>query len=440
MKFYNREQELKTLTELYNQSTESGRMTVLTGRRRVGKTLLALQFTASHKSLYLFISKKSEHLLCHEFLQEIKRHFDIPVIGDIRHFKDIFALLLEIARSQRFTLIIDEFQEFFFINPSVYSDIQRLWDLEKDKSKINLIFIGSIYSLMTKIFENSKEPLFQRCDRLIHLKPFKIKTIHQILDDYGAATLKNLFDMYLFTGGIPRYIDILVKNAAFSFEDILDFMLREDSPFINEGKHLLIEELGKEYGTYFSILQLISAGKSARTEIESVLERNVGGYLERMENDYGIIIKIKPINAKPESRVQKYRVTDNFLNFWFRFIYRQRSAVETGNFDYIKQLIKRDYSVYSGRVLEGFFHNLFADTGAFNRIGNFWEKGNQNEIDLVAVNDMKKEMVIAEIKLNKSKIRLEGLKQKSKPLLKSYKGYTTQWLALSLEDAGDYIS
>lgn len=435
MKFYNRQTELNKLQLLYEQSGDSGRMTVLTGRRRVGKTSLALEFAKNHKFLYLFVSKKSESLLCLEYLEEIKKIFTLPVVGEIRNFKDIFALLLEISREEHFTLIIDEFQEFYYLNPSVYSDVQHLWDLDKDKCKLNLIFIGSVYSLMHKIFENSREPLFERADRIFYVKPFKIKTIRDILSDYGCLDAKSLFDLYLFTGGVPRYMDILIKNSALTYEKILDFMLEEDSPFIDEGKNLLIEEFGKEYGTYFSILELISVGKTARAEIESILGCQVGGYLDRLENDYALVSKHKPIDARPNSRLQKYRIVDNFLNFWFRFIYRNRSAVETGNFDYVKQIINRDYSVYSGRVLELFFQQLFADTGQYNRVGSYWEKSNENEIDLVAVNDLKKEIVFAEVKLNKSKIRLEGLKNKSKNLLAAYPGYRAQWLALGLEDA-----
>jgi AAA+ ATPase superfamily predicted ATPase len=439
MKFYDREKEIKLLQTLDKQSEESGRMTVLTGRRRVGKTLLALEFAKSHPFIYLFVAKKSEPLLCTEYIEEIKQVFDIPVIGEIRRFKDVFSLLLEISRKEHFTLIIDEFQEFYHINPAVYSEIQNLWDQEKDRCKLNLIFIGSVYSLMHKIFEDSKEPLFERADRVLLIKPLKIKTLHQILSDYGHSDLKTLFHMFLFTGGVPRYIDILVKNSAFTYEQILDFMLEEYSPFINEGKNLLIEEFGKDYGNYFSILELISVGKSARSEIESILERQVGGFLERLEEDYAIISKHKPIHAKPNSRMQKYRITDNFLNFWFRFIYRHRSAVETGNFDYVKQIINRDYGVFSGRGLEIFFRQLFADSHQYNRIGSYWERGNQNEIDLVAVNDLEKKIVIAEVKLNKSKIRLEGLKRKSQGLLVAYPHCTPEWLALSLEDARDYL-
>ena len=254
MKFYARKKEIKMLQKLYKQSEESGRMAVLTGRRRVGKTLLALEFAKSHKFVYLFVAKKSEHLLCTEYIEEIKQVFDIPVIGEIRRFKDVFSLLLEISRKEHFTLIIDEFQEFYYINPAVYSEIQNLWDLNKDRCKLNLILIGSVYSLMHKIFEDSKEPLFERADRLFLIRPLKIKIIHEILTDYGHSDLKTLFHIYLFTGGVPRYIDILVKNSAFTYDQVLDFMLEEYSPFINEGKNLLIEEFGKEYGTYFSIL------------------------------------------------------------------------------------------------------------------------------------------------------------------------------------------
>ena len=126
---------------------------------------------------------------------------------------------------------------------------------------------------------------------------------------------------------------------------------------------------------------------------------------------------------------------DNFLSFWFRFIYRNRSAVETGNFKYIRDVIRRDYSTYAGRVLEQFFRVLFAETGQYNRIGSYWEKNHQNEIDLVAMNDMKKELLIAEVKMNKAKVDLERLKEKAKNLIASYPKYKVQYQSLGLEDA-----
>ena len=448
MKFYDREKELGELNKLLGQRKNTashreptGRMAVLTGRRRVGKTLLSLEFIGNQKHLYFFVAKKSEALLCEEYIGEIKRLFNnIPVIGEIRSFKDVFQLLIQIAEKERLTLIVDEFQEFYNINPAIYSEIQKLWDLHKNHCRLNVIFIGSVYSLMHKIFQNSKEPLFNRADRIFSVGPFTIRTMNDILHDYKVKDPRVLFDYYVLTGGMPKYIDLLVENKVFSLEEIVDFMIESNSPFINEGKNLLIEEFGKEYGTYFSILELISLGKTGRSEIESILETNVGGYLDRLEKDYAIIAKYKPMNAKSNSRSQKYRIVDNFLNFWFRFIYRNRSAIETGNFNYVKDIIKRDYDTYCGRVLERYFHDLFAETNQYNRIGSYWEKGNKNEIDLVAINDMQKKCVVAEVKMKKEKVNLEQLKQKAKRIEKSYSQYKFEWLSLGPEDAAHYIS
>ena len=440
MKFYNRTREIQLLSQLKEQTADTARMTVLTGRRRVGKTKLALEFARDHKHLYFFIAKKSEQLLCEEFLTEIKNQFSMPVIGKIRSFKDIFALLLQLAQTEQFTLILDEFQEFYTINPAVYSEIQHLWDLNKDKTHLNLICIGSVYSLINKIFQNSKEPLFGRADRVISLIPFSISTLSQILADHKFQKSGTLFEWYVLTGGMPKYIDSLISNSDGTLTNMLEFMVSEYSPFLQEGKNVLIEEFGKEYGTYFSILELISRGKTSRGEIESAMERNIGGYLSRLENDYNLISRIRPINAKPNARLVKYCLEDHFLKFWFRFIHRNWSAVETGNFSYIREIISRDFQTYCGRLLEQFFHDLFAASGKYNQLGAYWEKKNLNEIDLVAINDIEKIIVMAEIKMNKKRISMSILQEKSKNLLASYPDYEPQWLALGIEDISQYVS
>ncbi len=234
-------------------------------------------------------------------------------------------------------------------------------------------------------------------------------------------------------------MDLLAAHSALSFERMMDFVLQADSPFLDEGRNLLIEELGRDYGTYFSILELISLGKTARMEIQSILAADIGGYLERLENTFGIISRHKPIDAKPNSRLQKYRITDNFLNFWFRFIYRNRSAIETGNFAYVREIIDRDYPVHCGLLLEKCFHELLAESGNYNRIGSYWERGNQNEIDLVAVNDLKKTITIADIKMNKTRLGIEGLKHRAGGLLASYPRHRPEWIGLSLENIADYL-
>lgn len=437
--FYGRDNELNILNNMYSLCEKTAQMTVITGRRRIGKTALSLEYCKDKKFLYFFISKKSENLLCAEFIKTIKSFFDLSVIGEIRSFKDIFELILQLSVKRKFVLVIDEFQEFFNINPSMYSEIQGLWDLYKRKSKLHVIFIGSVYSLMQKIFQDSKEPLFGRADRIIYLKAFKPRTLKTILSDYKHYTAENLFYNYVITGGVPRYQEILVNNKCFSKKEILNFIFEKDSPFIEEGRNLLIEEFGKEYGTYFSILELLSGSKTSRAEIESVLQKNIGGYLERLEKDYDIIDKVKPIGSKPGGRIQKYKIKDNFLRFWFRFIYKNKSAVETENFTYLKSILKRDFNWFCGNALERLFHEIVAGMAQYNIIGNYWEKGNHNELDLVAINELEKKVLIGECKINSSKISIKKLEDKGKCLNKMLKGYEFKYTGFSIHDIDKYL-
>ncbi len=439
MKFYNRKRELAFLDKQYEQVDTVSVMTVITGRRRIGKTSLALNYTKDKKHIYLFVSKKSEKLLCREFIETIKMNFNLPIIGEIEDFKTVFKLIMEIGKKEKIVVIIDEFQEFYNIDPSVYSDIQNIWDQNKDIARVHLIFIGSLYSLIVKIFKDSKEPLFGRADRIMYLKPFHPGIIKEILQDNGKYTKENLLMNYLVTGGIPRYQEILLRNNAFSETEIINYYFEENSSFIDEGKIILIEEFGKEYGTYFSILELLSEGRTSRSEIESILGKNIGGYLERLEFDYDVVSKRKPIGSKPTGRVQKYYIKDNFLNFWFRFVYKYRTAIEIGNFEYIKKVVFRQLRTYSGTILERMYHEIFREKGEYNQIGNYWERGNSNEIDIVAINDMDRKILIGEIKMNKEKINISALKSKSEKLVRKYKGFTIEYASLGLEDVDKYI-
>lgn len=435
MDFYGRENELALLEKSWEAVEKKARMVVITGRRRIGKTFLALEYSKDKPHLYLFIAKKTEILLCQEFVKQIQEVFPIPVIGELRTFKEVFTLLLELGKSRKFVLIIDEIQEFLTINPSIFSEIQNLWDRNLDKSKVQLLMMGSVYSLMHKIFEDSKEPLFGRADRILHLKPFTISQLRQILEQRNQKDKKgSLFNYYLLTGGVPKYVELLLTEEVFEEREIFDLVFSENSPFLYEGKNVLIEEFGKEYGIYFSILELISRGKTSRSEIESILQKEVGGYLDRLESYYGILEKFRPIHSKPQGRAVKYRMKDIFLRFWFFFIYRNWTAIETSNFDYIKQILDLSLPTYKGAILEDFFRCLFAETKEFNQIGAYWEHDNTNEIDLVMINDLQKRIVIAEVKVNKSRIRLTDLKRKSEKLLLNYPGYTPEYLALGIED------
>jgi AAA+ ATPase superfamily predicted ATPase len=435
MKFYNREKELANLKTIREAALESAQMTFMVGRRRIGKTSLLLKSVENTTFLYFFISKKSEFLLCQDFVEEIKVKLDTEVYGTFKSFREIFGLLLTSSKSQSFTLIIDEFQELQFINPSIYSEMQNLWDSHKNESKLNLLLCGSVYSLMKRIFEDNKEPLFGRATNKIYLKSFPIATLKEVLQDYNPKyTNEDLLGFYTLTGGVAKYVELLMNAKAFTFKKMLDYVVNENSFFIEEGKNALINEFGKEYGNYFSILSLIAASKTSRQEIESILEIQTGGFLERLENEYGILKKTRPIFAKDTGRVVKYTIEDNFLNFWFRFIYKYKSAIEIGNFEFVRLRIIEDFSTYSGLVLEKYFRQKLIDSGKYSAIGNYWEKGNKNEIDIVAVNEYEKRIDFFEVKRNPNKINLPKLELKAEKLTTNFDGYTFNYMSFSLED------
>ena len=147
MKFYDRKKEMAILYAAKKQSQTSACFTVMTGRRRIGKTALLLESVKDTRFVYIFVARKSEVLLCAQYQPVIQETLGIRIYGEIREFAQLFELLMQHSQKENFTLIIDEFQEFLYINPSIVSDIQRIWDQYHATSKINFIVCGSVYSI-----------------------------------------------------------------------------------------------------------------------------------------------------------------------------------------------------------------------------------------------------------------------------------------------------
>jgi len=439
MKFYNRKDELNILKRADRLKEKQAIMTMIIGRRRVGKTTLALQDFSTEKTLYFFVSKKNETLLCQEFSQEIEEKLSVKIIGEIKKFEELFEYLLELGKREAFTLIVDEFQEFYKINESIYSSIQKLWDLYKNRSRVHFIACGSVYSLMKKIYEDKKEPLFGRADFKIDLKPLKVSVLKEILQDHNAYSPTNLLDFYVLTGGIAKYIELFVLYESLDEQSMIAEIVSQNSLFLDEGKNRLIEEFGKEYGTYFSILSLIASSKTSKSEIESILEKNISGHLSRLENDYNIIKSVKPMGSKVNAKIQKYEIVDNFLAFWFRFIFKYSSIVEAEGYERLRAIIHRDFPTFKGRFLEKLFIELLKEKQIYTSIGNYWERGNLNEIDIVAVDEIDKKILLCEVKLSKRRLNRDELVRKSINILRKYKGYKVEYKLLSVDDIDGFI-
>jgi uncharacterized protein len=360
---------------------------------------------------------------------------NIEQFENFKTFSKLFAFLMELSKTRHFTLILDEFQEFYYGNPSVYSDMQQIWDRYKADSKINLICCGSIYTLMTKIFTDRKEPLYGRANFHLKIEPFDVLTIKEFLcDQFPKYKNEDLLALYILSGGVPKYLEQLSLSDKMDYKNMMDFYFSYNSTFLEEGKNILIDEFGKDYGNYFSILSLIAGSKTSRPEIESIMNISVGGYLEKLEEDFQLITKVKPLMSSQGSRNIKYYIKDLFLNFWFRYVYKNRSAVEMQNTAYILEILKRDYETYSGRLLERYFIDKLIMSQKYSEIGTYWEKGNQNEIDIVAINSLNKVVDFFEIKKQKSAIRISNLEKKAEKIMQKFEGYSFGFYGLSMDD------
>lgn len=438
MRFYDRTNELAELQRIKNLSfNDHSRLTVVTGRRRIGKTSLIMRSIEDSPTVYLFVGRKNEATLCAEFIPVIAQSLETFVPNEIRTFRSLFQYLMELSVSRAFNLVIDEFQEFYNINESVYSDMQNLWDQYRKKSRMNLIVSGSIYSLMQKIFQNSKEPLFGRADNIIKLSAFSLTTLKEIIHDHRPDySNDDLLALYAFTGGVPKYVELFCDNGALSVDEMINFMIRENSPFTDEGKNLLVEEFGKNYATYFSILSAISGGINTQPEIEAALgNKSIGGQIKRLIEDYNIIVRKRPILAKEGSQTVRYEIQDNFIRFWFNYFDRHRSLIEIKNFVGLQAIIKADYPTYSGKILEEYFKQKFAESFQYRAIGSWWDTRNgQDEIDIVALKLEKKQAVVAEVKRQKKNFKPELLAAKVEHLKrKLLPKYQIEMVCLSLD-------
>lgn len=151
----------------------------MVGRRRVGKSTLLKQAFEGKNVVYLFVSRKAEPLLAEEFTEQIKAQLDLPIYGQPDSLKAILEILLTYAKSNPITVIMDEFQDIQKVNASFFSDMQNLWDSHRLDARMHLICCGSLYSMMTHLFQNSKQPLFGRADHRINLQPLQVELLAQ---------------------------------------------------------------------------------------------------------------------------------------------------------------------------------------------------------------------------------------------------------------------
>lgn len=438
MKFFGRNKEISELQETNRLSEHTARFTIVTGRRRSGKTSLLLKaYEDVSDMLYFFVARKSEAELCKDFITEITEKLQIPILGEVSRFADIFKFLMQLSKTRHLTVVIDEFQDFKRVNPSVFSDMQKIWDLNKAEAHINLVVCGSIYSLMNVIFKGSKEPLYGRQTGEIKVTAFPPSTIREILACYNPSfTAEDLLALYLYTGGVAEYVEMMMDSGATNKTLMMEKFVCKNSYFINEGKNMLIEEFGRDYTRYFEILQLIASGHTTRSELESIMKTELAGYITKLENDYSLISRNMPMFQKSNRNI-RYQIEDNFLRVWFRYIYKYSYMLEVGANGKLKALMEKDYTTYSGRVLERYFRAVMIESEEFTRIASWWDRKGENEIDIIAADELERRVTFYEVKRQAKDINIGILKDKAVQFFNttgSFQKFSVDYKGLSLDD------
>lgn len=275
---------------------------------------------------------------------------------------------------------------------------------------------------MHRIFMDYKEPLYGRCDSSIKLRPFDTDVLKQIISDYKPdCTNDDLLALYTFTGGIPKYIEAFMDNGCTDMASMVDWMMRPNSLFQNEGKALLIQEFGKKYGNYFALLSAIANGDNTQQRLsERMGDTSINGHLKRLEEDYELIGRKRPIFAKEGTQTVRYEVTDLFLRFWFRYFIKYHYLIEIDNLERLGEIIKADYPTYSGLTLEMYFQKKLMESKQFEQIGSWWQAKQDDpcEVDIVAIYAEEKKALVAEVKRQRKNFKPEDFQRKVEILRK----------------------
>ena len=415
MKFFGRDEELRELKRIRDLSVSNSRFTVITGRRRVGKTELIERAFGDGTAPYLYflVTNRAERELCGILQEEMEKVLEEPILGRAERFSQLLEIVMKASLKGPLTLVIDEFQEFDKINPAIFGEIQGVWDRLHKKSKINLVVCGSVNRMMHKIFFDDSQPLYGRNTGSLRLDPFSIGLLKEI---HAAHCPKprnvDLLTLWTLTGGVARYVEYFMDNGAVTRSKMIRQAISLGSSYINEGKAILSEEFGKDYGIYFSILSAIAAGKTSYAEIRNEIGTEVGGQITRLEKSYQLISKVQPFGEKSATKNCLYRIDDCFFRFWFRFIYKYQHLIEQKMFDELVSIVERDLDAFSGFALERYFRQKFIEEHRYTKVGGWWDRRGENEIDLVCENELTSALDFYEVKLDASRISLDELERK----------------------------
>jgi len=350
--FINREPELTALNQMWH--SDAAEFFVLYGRRRVGKTELLTQFCKGKRSIYFLASQlKAPDQL--RQLTEAARHVIDDALLQSLTFPDWESALIyfaQQAQQERLILVLDEFPYLCEENPALPSQIQRFWDLHGRHSKLFLILCGSQVSFMEREVLAERSPLYGRRTGQLQQLPLSYRESARFLPRYST---KEKIIAYGILGGIPAYLNQWTSEKTLE-QNLKDALLTPQSYLFDEVNFLLRMEL-REPRTYASLLHAIAGGATRLNEISqrAGLEPTQANKYLTVLRDLKLVKRETSVTERAPQKSKKglYRIADNYVNFWFRFVLPNRSLIESGNADVVyQQRIAPNLSQYMGTVFE----------------------------------------------------------------------------------------
>ncbi len=408
MKFHNRKTELAELERVWALSKKSAHLTLISGRRRVGKTELVKKFSSDKPHLYFFVGRKNLSLLLEEFSSVAKEHLvKFPTIQKFDEWLDFLLNSVE----EGTVICFDEFQNFKYVDESIFSDFQKIFDAQKTKLKLHIIVTGSHISLINKIFSDEKESLFGRATEKYTVKPLSFQAVSGMLSELSIKDYKQRLEWYSVFGGIPKFY-VTAEEQGLNGKDILSalnvLLLRDFAPLKDEARAVLIEEFGSENSMYFSILEAVALGNSEMSTIANktgINIKSISKYLSLLVKDFNYLHYEVPVTEdKPwKSKKGRYFMNDNFFRFWFKYIYRNRSEYEIGNYNLINYKIKQDFNSFVGCGFEQIVKEALITMNnkkklpfELLKVGRWWAR--DQEIDIIGLNGNTNEILFVECK------------------------------------------
>lgn len=455
-KFIDREKELEFLNKEYESKRSS--LVILYGRRRIGKTSLIKEFSKSKDVIYFLATEEAEKQNLNIFKNLVADNLknDLVREANIDNWEAIFELITKELGKNKKIIVLDEFQYLSKSNTAFPSVFQRIWDEVLKNKNIMVILCGSLINMMETQTLNYNSPLYGRRTGQIKLKQIPYKNYREFFEK--EIEEKNLIEKYAVTGGVPKYIENF-NTSKNIYSEIKENILNKQGYLYEEPIFLLQNEV-VDVGSYFSIIRSIAAGNRKLGNIASNLSVSptaLTKYLQILIN-LDILEREVPVTEEnPEkSKKGQYKIKDNYINFWFKFIYPNKSFIEIGEEEIVMKKIKENFVdnyvpfIYEDICKEKMWNmNLNGDFEIiYDKIGRWWN--NKEEIDLVGIDTTSNNIIFGECKyyLNK-KMDIDiyyNLKEKAKQvswkkesrieryILFSINGYTEKLLKLAKKE------